>query len=247
MARSFHAPRVVPGTSAGHPHHSPMASPTAMAEGRDRSRSDGVSGIVQTGSGKPAAAGLRVDLFAWPNYDVLSRMAVGSSVKLLPVATTVTGPGGSFTLASAPTEFPSKYVDSDGRVNYSLLADTGDGTAGHSLSKVQITRPSTRGTSPAGIPEDPATNIIVLRPLAGTAPPTRHTNQGTSNGSPAENSRDAAMGAPSTLFCGLDFDGGSRTQEGVGRPRIQQEGLDHDVHLHRWRYFFAWCRLFNAA
>lgn len=95
-----------------------------------------VTGTSTVVSGNVSMAGIglsaNVDLIAWPNEAVLADLPEGSSVPLLPVASTV-AKRGVYSLSVDPAALPPTHVGSEGQVNFDVVVTTSTSSAQFSV------------------------------------------------------------------------------------------------------------------
>ena len=105
------------------------------------------SGQLSEADGTAFEAGQPVALYGWPSAEVLDAMAVGESVKLTPLAKTVTDGDGSFELRLDQTTLAERLAGGDKLIDLELQGWSPEGLVAYSFTK-RLTGES--GTADAG-------------------------------------------------------------------------------------------------
>ncbi len=108
----------------------------------------------------------RVTLVAWPPADVLANAQDGESVRLLPVGKAIAAADGSFSVRIDPSAPIGEFADSEGNINFDLLAESSSATGTLAFSG----RLSSAAGSRANLASPGTAELSLTVPLGGPPP-----------------------------------------------------------------------------
>lgn len=92
-----------------------------------------VTGVAVGGDGRPAKSGTLVTLHAWPSEYVMSSLAPGDAVKVVPVGYATTDVNGRFSLRYSNPGGVERAASRDGLVNLEIVSEAEGLVSSHSL------------------------------------------------------------------------------------------------------------------
>lgn len=128
-----------------------------------------VDGIVLDNEGR-AAAGTPVVIMVWPDSESLGRLPIGAAVPTENVAIATTDALGKFVLRLDGSKSLTQFANTNGIVNFDVVAGTGSARAAFSMSQslVQLSA-SEIAKSVSGAPAEAAHVTMALGPDAATS------------------------------------------------------------------------------